>query len=163
MNMSPEQGGQQREQLVNAMLESLYGPALDQVRAQLEQRRDQPAEAIGSVVSQLLLTAYQALVEQGKTIPPGVMIQAAMIVAQAVGEMAIRRGVLAEDDGDAIEAGFMIAMARFGKAASKHMKPGQRQRYAEMIRALREAKAKATGQGGQVQQASAQPQQAGGM
>ncbi|MBY6208776.1 MULTISPECIES: hypothetical protein [Halomonas] len=122
------------------MLESLYGPMLEQARDMLNEVRDQPDQAIGRIVAQLMLMVRQAIADQGSTVPPGVMVQAAMIAAQAVGEMAITMGILAPDDGETIEGGFMVAMAQFGQQTAQDMDPQQRARYAELIRGLRDAK-----------------------
>ncbi|TDX29092.1 hypothetical protein DFO67_108136 [Modicisalibacter xianhensis] len=169
VDMDPQQGAQQREQLVNAMLESLYGPMLPQVRQILEEGGQQPEQAIGRIVAQLMLGVWQMLTEKGSTVPPGVMVQAAMVVSQAVGEMAVRLRILPEQgNGEAIEAGFMMAMAQFGQATAESMPPAQRQRYGELIRGLREAKGMSQQRGGQGQpqqppQGAGQPGPQGGM
>ncbi|MGQ7248301.1 hypothetical protein ACUN9Y_13320 [Halomonas sp. V046] len=157
VDMDPSQGAQQRDLIVKAMLESLYGPMLEQARDMLEQVRDQPEQAIGRLVAQLMLMVRQAIADQGSTIPPGVMVQAAMIAAQAVGEMAIKMGIISPEDGDTIEGGFMAAMAQFGQQASRDMAPEQRARYAELIRGLREAKQKSRGTQRPQAQEPAQP------
>ncbi|GEK48426.1 hypothetical protein HPA02_27090 [Bisbaumannia pacifica] len=166
MDMDPEQGAQQRDSLVEAMLGPLYEQMLPQVRQILEQGRDAPERAIGRVLAQLMLTAWQALTDQGKTVAPGVLVQAGMVAAQAVGEIAVRLGVLPEQgNGDAIEAAFMLAMGQFGQAAGGDMPPEQRQRYAELIGALRQAKQLSGAQpSGSAPQQPQQPQQPqGGM
>lgn len=145
-DMDPQQGPQQRDQLVNAMLEALYGPMLDQVRAILQQHEDEPVKGIGRVVAQLLTTVWLRLAEQGKTAPPGVIFQAGMMVVQAVGEMAIRLQLIDEQDGETIEAAFMLALGEFGKATADKMPDAQRQRYRELIAALREGKQMSQGQ-----------------
>lgn len=145
VDMDPEQGAQQRDQIVKAMLESLYGPMLEQARDMLDELRDQPEQAIGRIVAQLMLMVRQAIADQGSTVPPGVMVQAAMIAAQAVGEMAITMGLLSPDDGETIEGGFMVAMAQFGQQTAQDMAPQQRARYAELIRGLRDAKQRSHG------------------
>lgn len=145
LDMDPEQGPQQREQLVGAMLETLYGPMLDQATEMLEQQAEEPEQAIGRIVGHLMLTTYQALSDQNSTAPPGVMVQAGMIASQAVGEIAIRMGLVDEQDGDTIEAGFMVAMAKFGQAAGADMPPEQKQRYRELIEGLRDAKGMSQG------------------
>ncbi|WP_043530485.1 hypothetical protein [Litchfieldella xinjiangensis] len=161
VDMDPQQGPQQRDQLVNAMLETLYGDMLPQVRQILEQGREQPEQAIGRVVSELMLSLWQALTDQGSTVPPGVMVQSAMVAAQAVGEMAVKMGIVpAQGNAEVIEDGFMLAMAMFGQATAEAMPPEQRQRYGELIRGLREAKG--MGQA-QRQPQQPQPQAQGGM
>ena len=113
----------------------------------------------------MILGVWQTLTEKGSTVPPGVMVQAAIVVAQAVGEMAVRMRILPEQgNGDTIETGLMIAMAQFGEATSDSMPPAQRQRYGELIRGLREAKGMAQQRGGQGQptQGARQPGPQGG-
>ncbi|MFG6159618.1 hypothetical protein ACGTNG_12500 [Halomonas sp. 1390] len=158
VDMDPEQGPQQRQALVGAMLEPLYGERRDQVLAMLEQQADQPAEAIGRVVSRLMVTAWRALSEQGRTVPPGVMFQAGMVAAQAVGEIAVNMGVLPEQgNAEPIEGGFLLAMGRFGEATAEQMPPEQRQRYGELIRAMQQARQQAGPQGGQPPRQPAAP------
>ncbi len=150
VDMDPKQGPQQRDQLVNAMLEALYGPMLEQVKRILQQQPDAPQDAIGRVVAQLMLTTWQALADKGTTVPPGVMVQAAMVAAQAVGEMAIKMGLLPEQgNAEPIEAGFMLALGQFGQATAKDMDPNQRARFRDLIQGMREAKGRAQQGGGQ--------------
>ncbi|MDR5867918.1 hypothetical protein [Halomonas koreensis] len=161
MDMDPQQGGQQRDQIANAMLDALYGPMLPQVKRILQQQPDAPQDAIGRVVAQLMLTTWQALSDQGSTVPPGVMIQAAMIAAQSVGEMAVKMGLLPEQgNGEPIEAGFMIALGQFGQATAQDMSPSQRARFRELIEGMREAKGRTQQGGGQAPAQRPQPQQA---
>ena len=165
VDMDPEQGQQQTDELVSAMLESLYGPMLEDVKEMLEQQPDAPHEAIGRVVSQLMLTSWQALADQGSTVPPGVMVQAAMVASQAVGEMAIKMGLISEEESaEPVEAGFMIAMGQFGQAAGKDMPPEQKQRYKQIIQGIAQAKEASQGQQPQEQppQEQAQPRAAPG-
>ena len=154
-DVDPRQGKQLVNQLANAMLNQLYGPMLDQVR-QVLGHGQQPEQSMGRVVAMLMTTIYQKVTENGRTIPPSVMFQVGMIVVQAVGEMAQRMQMLGERDGERIEAAFMLAMGEFGKATAESMKPEQRQRYAQMIEALRQGKRQA--QGGQPQGGQQPPQ-----
>lgn len=148
VDMDPQKGIQQREQLTSAALELLYGDQLQQVRQILEQNAQEPQLGVGRVVSQLITVLWKRLAEDGKTAPPGVIVQVAMVVAQAVGEMAIRLRILPEEgNADAIEAGFMIALGEFGKATAQQMPPEQRKRFKEIITSM--AQAKEATQGGQ--------------
>ncbi|MAX33836.1 MAG: hypothetical protein CME72_12315 [Halomonadaceae bacterium] len=155
VDMDPNQGPQQRERLVGAMLEALYGNMLDQVITILRQNGDEPQKAIGRILAQLMTGIWKRLAEQGKSVPPGVMVQSGMVVAQAVGEMAVRLRLLPEQgNADPIEAGFMLALGEFGKATREQMPAPQRQRYAELIRAINEGRNMSVGQ-----EAAAQPEQ----
>jgi len=152
VDMDPQQGPQQRQMLVEGMLDALYGPMLEQAREILQQHADEPVKGMARILAQLITVAWTGLAEQGKTAPPGVVVQAAMVVAQAVGEMAIRLRLLPEDDAETIEAAFMLAMGEFGKATAQQMPQGHRQRYAELLGAIRD---------GREQAMSGQPQQQG--
>lgn len=155
IDMDPEQGVQMRDELINAMLDTLYGELSDDAAELLKQYRNNPTEGVGRLVFQLVMTVWQAVTEEGATIPPGVLFQAAMVAAQAVGEMAIEMGMLDAEDGDSIEDGFMSAMAQFGQATREQMPPEQRRRYQELLMAMDESKQMAMG--GQAQ--PDQPQQ----
>ncbi|QJQ93905.1 MULTISPECIES: hypothetical protein [Halomonadaceae] len=143
VNYEPDQGQQMYQVLTEAMLESLYaGEGAEQVLASHED----VVEAMGQVIATTMLTAHQALTDDGSTVPPGIMFQAAMEVAKAVGEMAVHMQRLpAEGNGEEIEAAFMMALARFGQMADD-LSPAQKQRYAELIGALRDAKQESQGQ-----------------
>lgn len=162
-----EDGVQQRDMLVDAMLENLYGPLLDKAEKLMQQTADQPIMFVEHITANLMVAAWQRLSEDGKTASPGVMVQAGMMVAQAVGEMLIEAGILQPDEAEVIETGFMAAMARFGKSTKDAMPQKQRKRYAEILGAMSDAKDQA--QGGapkQPQEApmpQGQPAMAGGM
>ena len=158
VDMDPEQGPKQRDQLVNAMLESLYGPMLERVKQIFQQHAEEPEKAIGRILAQLITVVWKSLQYQGKSIPPGVLVQAAMVAAQAVGEMAVRMRILPEEgNADPIESGFMIAMGEFGKATAKDMPPEQRKRFGELLAAIRDGRQQAMGGQGQPPQ-QGQPQ-----
>lgn len=162
VDMDPEQGARQRDQLVNAMLESLYGPMLERVKQIFQQHQDSPEKAIGRILAQLITVVWKSMQEQGKSIPPGVLVQAAMVAAQAVGEMAVRMRILPEQgNGEPIESGFMIAMGEFGKATAQDMPPEQRKRYGELLAAIRDGRQKAMGGQGQGQPPQGQAPQGG--
>ncbi|MFP4138777.1 MAG: hypothetical protein ACLFSR_10475, partial [Halomonas sp.] len=143
--MDPEQGPQQRQMLVEAMLDVLYDKLLDRARDILQQHADEPVKGIARVLAQLITVTWRSLAEQGKTAPPGVVVQAAMVVAQAVGEMAIKMGLIDEQDGDTIESAFMLAMGEFGKATAEQMPREHRQRYGELLQAIADGREQAMG------------------
>ncbi|WP_163650700.1 hypothetical protein [Modicisalibacter sp. 'Wilcox'] len=140
----PDQGRQQYEHLTQAMLNYLYGPGLDQVHAALS-HGDNATQRMAVVISSVLLTIQQSLAAQGKTVPPGVMFQAAMELAKAVGEIAVEMGRLPkEGSGDAIETAFMAGVGRFGQLVSDSaMTREQRQRYADLIKTMKALKQQA--------------------
>jgi len=144
VDVDRQQGQQMYNAVVEAMLKYLYGPGLKPVEQALGQG-DNIVERMGVVISTVMLTIQQSLAAQGKTVPPGVMFQAGMELAKAVGEMAMEMGRLSKaDNADAIESAFMAAMGRFGQLVSDAaMTREQRQRYAELIRTVRELKQRA--------------------
>jgi len=116
VDMDPSVAQQQRNVLVNAMLGRLYGEQLDSAAKILDQSADNPVEGIGRVVSGLLGAAYKSVTDDGRTIPPGVMFQAGMMASQAVGEMAMRMGLIDEQtEAQMVESGFMMALGNFGQ------------------------------------------------
>lgn len=157
-NVDRQQGQQQYDVLVSAMLEYLYGPGMQQVEQALG-RGDDIVQRMATVISTVMLTIYHSLAAQGKTIPPGVMFQAGIELSKAVGEMASEMGRLPKQgNGDAIEAAFMAGIGRFGQLVQDSaMTQEQRQRYAELIRTTRELKQRSGGR----QQQGGQPQQQG--
>jgi len=144
VNVDRQKGQEMYNAVVESALKYLYGPGLKQVEQALGQG-DNIVERMGVVISTVMLTIQNALAAQGKTVPPGVMFQAGMELAKAVGEMAQEMGRLPQQGGaDAIESAFMAAMGRFGQLVSDAaMTQEQRQRYAELIRTVRELKQQA--------------------
>jgi len=141
VDMSPERAMKQRNVLVNSMLKSLYGPMLDNAGEILRRSADDPIDGIGRIVGSLMSASYKSLQEQGRTITPGVMVQAGMIASQAVGEMAGRIGAITpENEADIVESGFMVGMQRFGQNNADTLTTDQKQRYAELIDSLEEGK-----------------------
>lgn len=134
VNMNPENAQEQRNVLVNSMLGQLYGPQLERAANILQQSGPEPMEGIGRVVSGLLGAAYKSLRDDGRSVPPGVLFQAGMMASQAVGEMAMRMGILDEgSEAEAVESGFMMALGTFGRAKAEQMSDQERERYAELI------------------------------
>ncbi|WP_277810697.1 hypothetical protein [Chromohalobacter canadensis] len=151
----PQAGQQQYNTLVESMLRYLYDKGAQQVERALTQG-DDIVQRMATVISTIMLTHYHALAADGKTVPPGVMFQAGMELSKAVGEMAVEMGRLSANEGEPIEAAFMGAIGRFGQLIQDGaMTQEQRQRYAQLIRAMRQIKQDA---GGQTPPRNAQPQ-----
>ncbi|MEX0385880.1 hypothetical protein [Spiribacter onubensis] len=141
VNMNPEMAGEQVNALINSMLGELYGAQLEKAANVLDKMQGRPEKGIGTIVAGLMGAAHKTLRDQGKSVPPGVLFQAGMIAAQAVGEMAERMGVInPENDDEIIEAAFMVGLGDFGKANGNEMSPQERQRYAELIDGMEEGK-----------------------
>lgn len=168
VNMNPEVAGEQVNALINSMLGELYGAQLEKAANVLDKMQGRPEKGIGTIVAGLMGAAHKTLRDQGKSVPPGVLFQAGMIAAQAVGEMAERMGVInPEDDDEIIEAAFMVGLGDFGKANGPEMSPQERQRYAELIDGMEEGKriamANAESGSGNAQTSGVEPQGRGKM
>jgi len=141
VDMDPALAEEQRNVLVNGMLSRLYGEQLDSAARILEQSADSPVEGIGRVVSGLLGAAYKAVSDEGRAVPPGVMFQAGMMASQAVGEMAMRMGVINEQtEAEMVESGFMMALGNFGRANGDRMSNEERERYGQLIDGMEQGK-----------------------
>lgn len=146
VDMDPEVAEEQRNTLVNAMLQQLYGPQLDRSAEMLNRNASEPVQGIGKIVSGLLGASYKSLKDEGRSVPPGVMFQAGMMASQAVGEMAMRMGVIDEsNEADTVESGFMLGLGEFGRANAKEMGREERARYGDLIDKMEEGKQMAMG------------------
>ena len=146
VDMDPSVAGEQLNTLVNSMLGQLYGDQLEPAARILRQSANDPVEAIGRVVTGLIGAVYKAVRDQGRAIPPGVMFQAAMVAAQAVGEMAMRMGIIDEsNEADVVESAFMLALGNFGRANAEQMSDAERERYGQLIDGMEEGKRMAMG------------------
>ncbi|MCP1343750.1 hypothetical protein BIS07_16060, partial [Halomonas sp. FL8] len=157
----PQQGQQMYNALMKSMLGYLYGPGMPQVEQALNQG-DDIVQRMATVISSVMLTTYHALNAEGKTVPPGVMFQAGMELAKAVGEIAVEmRKLPGQGNAEPIEAAFMAGIGRFGQLVQDGaMTQQQKQRYAEMIRAMRQLKQQAGKRPAQQSQTQTQPQEA---
>jgi len=141
VDMDPDNAMQQRNALVNGMLKSLYGPMLNDSGEILRRSADNPVEGIGRIVGSLMSATYKNLEQKGRTVTPGVMVQAGMVAAQAVGEMAGRIGIITpSNEAEIVESAFMDGIGRFGRNNSDSLNPEQKQRYAQLIDSLEEGK-----------------------
>jgi len=154
----PEQAKPMVGALVNRLLTFLYEEATDRVTEALN-RDGNITQQMGEIIGMIMVTVYNAMAQQGKTIPPNVMVQAGMELSKAIGEMAQRMGRIPEgQDAEAIESAFMMGLGKLGKnAADGSMTPEQRQAYAQMVDALMKGREQA--QGGQRPQQAQQPAQ----
>lgn len=146
VDVVPEKAQEQVTAATNSMLKALYGDSFDSVKKMLQTNNQDPEVAVGRVVGRLMTTTYQALADNGKTIAPGIMVRSGMTAAKAVGELAERMGMVSgEQVKDVVEGGFMVGMAEFGQASKGAMNKAQRSRYADLLKAMSEAKQQAEG------------------
>ncbi len=158
VNATPEEAGPQFEALLEGMLGYLYGDGMQQA-TQMLQQGDDITRRMGQVIGTVMVTTYNMIAQDGKTVPPNVMVRAGIELSKAVGEMAMEVGRLQPGEDEAIEAAFMLGLGLFGKTA-EGLEDAQRQRYSEMVTAIQDGK-RETMQGQQPpqQQSQGQPTQ----
>lgn len=158
VNAAPEEAGPQFEALLEGMLGYLYGDGMQQA-TQMLQQGDDITRRMGQVIGTVMVTTYNMIAQDGKTVPPNVMVRAGIELSKAVGEMAMEVGRLQTGEDEAIEAAFMLGLGLFGKTA-EGLEDAQRQRYSEMVTAIQDGK-RETMQGQQPpqQQPQGQPPQ----
>lgn len=136
----PEQAQQQMTALLEAGLGYLYGDGMKPA-VKAMQNAPSPQDGMAKVIGSVMLTAFNTLQSSGARVPPNVMMAFGINLSKAVGEMAVEAGVMQSDDPEAIEGAFMDGLARFGQLVDKQaLSRRQKQRYAEMIRGMRELK-----------------------
>lgn len=136
----PEQAREQMEALLEAGLGYLYDDGMEPA-VQAMQNAQNPQAGMAKVIGSVMLTAFNTLQSGGATVAPNVMMAFGINLSKAVGEMAMQAGILQGDDPEAIEGAFMDGLARFGQLVDKQaLGSQQKQRYAEMIRGMREMK-----------------------
>jgi len=149
----PEQAKEQMDALLEASLTYLYGEGL-KPSIQVMRNAQSPQAGMAKVIGTMMLTAFNTLLGQGVKLAPNVLMAAGINISKAVGEVARESGILNGDDTEAIESAFMDGVARFGRLVDKQaLGTEQRQRYAEMIRGLRDMK-----EAGKQQTSQGQPQ-----
>jgi len=138
VNASPEEAGPQFEALLEGMLGYLYGDGMQQA-AQMLQQGDDITRRMGQVIGTVMVTTFNMIAQDGKTVPPNVMVRAGIEMAKAVGEMAMELDRLQPGEDEAIEAAFMLGLGLFGKTA-EGLEDAQRQRYSEIVTAIQDGK-----------------------
>ena len=134
---------------MQAMFETVATPLVEYIQGQ---GRDQIVELLGStedvgrnagnVVGKMLLSQLQnAKNEGGKTIPPQVVGQTGLQVANVLADLGIESGIIAEEEGDAIaDDAFYNGMADMAEMAPEGLIPPEHmQVYAQMIEELQMA------------------------
>lgn len=114
---APQGGGDPQQMLavlLDAMLNSLYEPQVAEGVEEILQTWDNPVEAMGRAIHDVMMITIGLLEREGRMVPPEVMLEAGVELARAVGEMAIAMGEVDESDELAIEMGLFIALAMVG-------------------------------------------------
>lgn len=128
---SPEQ--QMYETVVGQSAVWIYKQGLPEIRKKLASAED-PADAIGNIVGTLLAMNVKSAGEQGKMIPPPIIVQGSMELIGAVMEIAIKDGVVPQEEAkqEAAES-FYESMSVFGKAVGGSLDAESRKQYKGVV------------------------------
>ena len=159
-----QQGDDQKramfEQLAGPKLEYIWGQGLEDVKQVLGAGGDAPEHAIGDLVGKMLASSAMQARDNGSMVPPDVMTATAMELINNVTDIAVKMGVVPEEQANDIgESSFIVSIATFGQmAAQSALGPQEKQQYASIIDEM-EKIAEMKGGQGQPQQQPEQPQQ----
>lgn len=128
---SPEE--QMYEVVVGQSAVWIYQEGLPVVRERLKAAED-PADAIGGIVGNLLAANVKSAGEQGKMIPPPIIVQGSMELISIVMEIAVKDGVVPEAEAkeEAAES-FYEAMSIFGNEVGGSLDQDSRGQYAQAV------------------------------
>ncbi len=148
------------EQLAGPKLEYIWGQGLEDVKQVLSAGADAPEQAIGDLVGKMLASSAMQARDNGSMVPPDVMTATAMELINNVTDIAVKMGVVPEEQANDIgESSFIVSIATFGQmAAQSALGPQEKQQYASIIDEM-EKIAEMKGGQGQPQQQPEQPQQ----
>ncbi|MBU2708868.1 hypothetical protein KCM76_22935 [Zooshikella marina] len=131
--------------LIGQTADYLYNN-LEDVKARLSVD-DDPVDDIGGLIGLLLLQNNQSAKQAGKMIPPPVMFFAAMQLCEIVSEIAIKAGIINEQDEASItEDAFFHAMTTFGEQGGEQLSEQEKQAYSQMINTMVEMEQQHGGQ-----------------
>lgn len=132
-----EEGGDKQAMvttLVEGMLNTLYEEGVTRGVEEILQQWDNPVEAMGRAVHDVMMVTNGLIEQEGRQVPPEVMLKAGIELSRGVGELAIEMGEVEEDDELAIEMGLFIALAMMGE----DMQSEQGEQYKQMAQQLAE-------------------------
>lgn len=149
------------EQLAGPKLEYIWGQGLEDVKQVLSAGADAPEQAIGDLVGKMLASSAMQARDNGSMVPPDVMTATAMELINNVTDIAVKMGVVPEEQANDIgESSFIVSIATFGQmAAQSALGPQEKQQYASIIDEMEKIAEMKGGQGQQPQQQPEQPQQ----
>lgn len=148
---SPEQ--EMYETVVGQSAVWLYENGMELVQNKLKSA-DDPADAIGDVVGNLLAMNVKGAGEQGKMIPPPIIVQGSMELIAVVMEIAVKGGFVPQEEAkqEAAES-FYESMSVFGKAVGGSLDADSRNQYGQLVQRAIDSEQKYKGQ----QQPPAEP------
>lgn len=136
---------------------------------------DGVGDDIGAIVGQLLVMNYQSARQEGKSIPPIIILGAFKELTEVVTDIAMQMGLISQQEANAeADEALYTGIAKFGQGVSQIMPPEEKQQYQQIMVELESADAMSHGQAGQVspnnaaqpaptQAPQGQPQPAGAM
>mgnify|MGYP007011823185 CR=1 FL=1 len=130
-------GGEQEmyNALVEAMLGYLYDAGMENVERKLA-AEENPVMAMASAMSYIMLASIGTLHDQGRSVPPQVMAQAGMELADNIGQVADAMGLVSIEDELAIEMAYFIALDMLAKQVPDNP-PGTQEQYQVIADTLR--------------------------
>lgn len=134
----PRQAFYQR--LITMALQFLYSDQGVQAVKQGLQMPGTPPENIGVIVGRLTQKMIMDVKEQGKQLPPLMVIKATLELAQAVTDMALEAGLVPKEQAnETAKQAFYEAMTTAGQGTQKVMQQDERQQYQSVIQTLDQA------------------------
>lgn len=134
----PAPGGGEQEMynvLVEGMLGYLYDTGMESVETKLA-AEENPVLAMAGAMAYIMVAVIAMLEHRGKTVPPHVMAQAGMELADNIGQVADAMGLVSVEDDLAIEMAYFIALDAVGDEIPDNP-PGIKQQYKAIAETLR--------------------------
>lgn len=131
-------GGEQQmyDAITEAMLGYLYDAGMENVERKLANDPD-PILSMASAMAYIMVAALGMLQDRGKTVPPHVMAQAGMELADNVGQIADAMGIVSIEDDLAVEMAYFIALDAMADEIPDNP-PGTREQYKMIAQTLRD-------------------------
>lgn len=93
--------------------------------------------AMANIIGRLMTRVAQSAAMSGKMIPPKVLFQAGIELTRVIAKLAVKQGVIQENDTDIAESAFFDGIAIFAEeAGDEALSPQERQQYVQLIDAL---------------------------
>lgn len=179
------QPGQKATPEQQAMYETVVGQTeetiyqnINPIKERLQQgAEDGVGDDIGAVVGELIIMNYQSARQDGKSIPPIIILGAFKELTEVVSDIALKMGLVNQQELNAeADEALYVGLAMFGKGTAQIMPPEEKQQYQQMLLELETAEAQGKIQQGPINQnpasqpapqqpaqAPGQPQPAGAM
>lgn len=130
-NQEGQQGGM--AQMYQMLMENSMNAIANVAQERIQQKG--PIEGIADLVAKAMISNLQAAQQNGKTIPPQVMMQVAKDLAM---QLLQQVGVTEEQIDDVLIDILMNALDEFGEATNGILPPEEEQQYVDMINKVAE-------------------------